>query len=192
MDDDNPLQPYDGQDIIEELEEHQQQMNSDRILFEEAQTAVEEASKDALTRRTIQNYERCVARHLQMFCVNNEFSLWISFQAHIESYGNALISLTPSNMHSDMPQYISTWIYKACDRPTDLSSTTKSCRNLTYSHALKMRAAASYGFAHKQKCGNAEWKQLPCGLWTGNPSLSTHVSRYMCSLQRRKVREKRH
>ena len=51
-----------------------------------------------------------------------------------------------------------------------------------------MRASVSYAFAYILKQGSQEWKQLPDGLYIGNPSLSSTVSRYMCSLQRSKVR----
>lgn len=61
------------------------------------------------------------------------------------------------------------------------------CENATFSHALKMRAAISYHFAQEEGRGSEKWHQDHQGVWLGNPALSHTVSRYMISLQRRKV-----
>jgi hypothetical protein len=57
----------------------------------------------------------------------------------------------------------------------------------SYSHAMKMRAAATYGFGRISSCGNTPWQLDGHGQWRGNPSISLSVSRYMVSLRRRKV-----
>ena len=62
-------------------------------------------------------------------------------------------------------------------------------KGASYSHALKMRAALSWGFARDYRCGHQEYKDRGEGKWDGNPSLAYEVGRYMVSLQRRKVSE---
>ncbi|KAI9068796.1 hypothetical protein FKP32DRAFT_1536223, partial [Trametes sanguinea] len=61
-------------------------------------------------------------------------------------------------------------------------------RRSTYSHAMKMRAAATYGFGRLQARGTLPWHRSESGTWRGNPSVSDRVSRYMLSLRRRKAR----
>jgi hypothetical protein len=63
-------------------------------------------------------------------------------------------------------------------------------RPLTYSHALKMRAAASYWFAYlgPMPCSTEKWLQIKGQGYQGNPSLSPMVARYMRALQKKKVR----
>ncbi|KAJ7705211.1 DNA breaking-rejoining enzyme [Mycena metata] len=59
---------------------------------------------------------------------------------------------------------------------------------LSFSNAQKMRAAASWNFAQVNNQGNEPWRKSDVtGLWTGNPSVSPVVSKYMTSLKRRKV-----
>ena len=62
-----------------------------------------------------------------------------------------------------------------------------SVKGSTYSHALKMRAAISWGFARDYQCGHQEYKTRQGARWDGNPSLAYEVGKYMVSLQRRKV-----
>lgn len=53
-----------------------------------------------------------------------------------------------------------------------------------------MRASVSHYFGRNFDAGMSPWTesvQSP-GLYTGNPSISNTVSKYMCSLRRRKVR----
>ena len=50
-----------------------------------------------------------------------------------------------------------------------------------------MRAAISYHYAQEDGRGSEKWHQDHQGMWLGNPALSHIVSRYMISLQRRKV-----
>jgi hypothetical protein len=50
-----------------------------------------------------------------------------------------------------------------------------------------MRAAVSYHYAQQDGRGSEKWHQDRQGTWLGNPALSHAVSRYMISLQRRKV-----
>ncbi|KAJ7107691.1 DNA breaking-rejoining enzyme, partial [Mycena epipterygia] len=59
----------------------------------------------------------------------------------------------------------------------------------SYSHAQKMRAAATYGFGRLNGLGSVAWqKSEVSGKMTGNPSVSEAVARYMVSLRKRKVR----
>ena len=58
----------------------------------------------------------------------------------------------------------------------------------SYSHAQKMRAAATYGFGHLNGLGSIPWqKSEVSGKMLGNPSISEDVSRYMISLRKKKV-----
>ncbi|KAJ6533268.1 DNA breaking-rejoining enzyme, partial [Mycena sp. CBHHK59/15] len=59
----------------------------------------------------------------------------------------------------------------------------------SYSHAQKMRAAATYGFGRIHGLGSLPWQrsEVTCKM-LGNPSVSETVSRYMMSLRKRKVR----
>ncbi|KAJ6481386.1 hypothetical protein DFH09DRAFT_944307, partial [Mycena vulgaris] len=59
----------------------------------------------------------------------------------------------------------------------------------SYSHAQKMRAAATYGFGRLNGLGSLPWqKSEVSGKMLGNPSISEDVSRYMISLRKKKVR----
>src|SRR5882762_5632639 len=59
--------------------------------------------------------------------------------------------------------------------------------NCSFSYAMKMRAAMTYGFGRSDKFGNRAWHQTDTGQWQGNPSMSDQVSRYMNSLRKQKV-----
>ena len=88
--------------------------------------------------------------------------------------------------NESVPQYICTWIYMECDIPDEQNKLRMHCANKTYSHALKMRAAISFRYNEFGR-GTDSWHQGKDREWMGNPSLSKDVSRYMLSLQRRKV-----
>lgn len=57
----------------------------------------------------------------------------------------------------------------------------------TYSHAVKMRSALSFGFVQYLNKTPMVWQKLPDGTNWGNPSLSTVVTTYMKSLRKKKV-----
>jgi hypothetical protein len=80
---------------------------------------------------------------------------------------------------------IATWIFMKCDIPDAEKQQRMECQGLTFSTALRMRASISFHYNQIGKAGN--WCQMVDGSWSGNPSLSSYVSRYMLSLQRRKV-----
>lgn len=52
-----------------------------------------------------------------------------------------------------------------------------------------MRAAVSYFYAQNKDRGTEKWHNDENGNYSGNPALSHIVSRYMISLQKRKVQE---
>ncbi|KJA19681.1 hypothetical protein HYPSUDRAFT_120163, partial [Hypholoma sublateritium FD-334 SS-4] len=58
------------------------------------------------------------------------------------------------------------------------------CR--TYTNAMKMRSALTYGFGRIYERGNVAWHCSDGKEYKGNPSISTQVSRYMLALKRRK------
>ncbi|KAJ7783362.1 hypothetical protein B0H16DRAFT_1297282, partial [Mycena metata] len=76
-----------------------------------------------------------------------------------------------------------------CDSmATDGTMRSPEFIRLSFSNAQKMRAAASWNFAQVNNQGNEPWRKSDVtGLWTGNPSVSPVVSKYMTSLKRRKV-----
>jgi len=86
----------------------------------------------------------------------------------------------------DVPTYICLWIFIECDIPDVKNAIRCHCKDKTHSHALKMRAAVSFHYNELGRGANG-WHQGRDGSWLGNPSLSQQVSRYMLSLQRRKV-----
>ncbi|KAL0564541.1 hypothetical protein V5O48_017503 [Marasmius crinis-equi] len=58
----------------------------------------------------------------------------------------------------------------------------------SFSHAQKMRAAATYSFGYVNGLGTRQWQRSDLtGKMAGNPSASEKVSMYMVSLRQRKV-----
>ncbi|KAG7087150.1 hypothetical protein E1B28_013130 [Marasmius oreades] len=92
--------------------------------------------------------------------------------------------------HEDAPSMIAAWIMDSCDTvKLDGTVRPKSEVRKSYSHAQKMRAAATFGFGHLHSLGNVTWQQSEVtGKMRGNPSVSQQVSLYMISLHRRKVK----
>ncbi|KAK7049966.1 hypothetical protein VNI00_005397 [Paramarasmius palmivorus] len=86
--------------------------------------------------------------------------------------------------HEDSPDMISAWIMDACDLiKLDGTESRKS-----WSHAQKMRAAATFGFGRLHGLGSLTWHRSEVsGKMVGNPSVSQQVSMYMVSLHRRKI-----
>ena len=70
--------------------------------------------------------------------------MWNSFLNYMPKNSLSLKVQLLFAMTSQMPEFISTWIYKSCDIPSNSLAITKSCCNMSNSHALQMRAAASY------------------------------------------------
>ncbi|KAH7903548.1 hypothetical protein BJ138DRAFT_1107580 [Hygrophoropsis aurantiaca] len=90
---------------------------------------------------------------------------------------------------SHAPWFITAWIMNSCDEiKLDGSRKPKSEYRDSYGHAQKMRAAMTYAFGRLHGLGQVAWQESPPGHWLGNPSVSSTVSSYMCSLRRRKVR----
>jgi hypothetical protein len=98
---------------------------------------------------------------------------------------------------SRAPQYIAAWIYNSCEKEPDSTLSPKKGESpskgkkrekpATWSHALKMRAAASFGFVTEFDCDPTSWMQLADGTFYGNPSLSKTMTTYMKSLRKKKV-----
>jgi hypothetical protein len=89
------------------------------------------------------------------------------------------------------PKFIIGFIFQKCEKKDPNRPDTSKCEGLSYSHALKLRAAISYHFAQIGGRGTEKWHldRQDKDRWLGNPALSHLVSRYMISLQRRKVRD---
>jgi hypothetical protein len=115
------------------------------------------------------------------------FSLWKGFQAFLEGFGTPEASQVILDPIESAPRYIAAWIFQKCERPDVKNPQTASCQGASFSYALKMRATVSYHFAQQVGRGSEKWHQDRQGVWIGNPALSHEVSRYMISLQRRKV-----
>ncbi|KAJ3738196.1 hypothetical protein EV360DRAFT_58348, partial [Lentinula raphanica] len=78
-----------------------------------------------------------------------------------------------------------------CDE-INLDNTPKdfSITQSTFTHAQKMRAAATFGFGRVHGLGMQVWHQSEItGNWVGNPSVSETLSCYMLSLCRRKTQK---
>jgi hypothetical protein len=86
---------------------------------------------------------------------------------------------------NEVPNMIATWIFMKCDIPDAEKQKRMDCQGRTFSTALRMRASISFHYNQIGRAGN--WSQMVDGSWSGNPSLSSYVSRYMLSHQRRKV-----
>jgi hypothetical protein len=91
------------------------------------------------------------------------------------------------DLSKDTPAHIVCWIMEACE--SEGSDSLPEAKGLTWSHALKMRSAVSWGFAYKLgDIGSSDpWVRTRAGDFQGNPSISHEVGRYMVSLNKRKV-----
>jgi hypothetical protein len=90
------------------------------------------------------------------------------------------------DLSKDTPAHIVCWIMETCE--SESSDSLPEAKGRTWSHALKMRSAVSWGFAYKLGIGNNEpWLRTRTGEYQGNPSISHEVGRYMVSLNKRKV-----
>ena len=105
----------------------------------------------------------------------------------MEAFGNIEATQVTVDPGESAPRYIAGWIFQKCERPDAKNPQTMSCQGTSFSYALKMRAAVSYHYAQQVGRGSEKWHQDRQRVWIGNPALSHEVSRYMISLQRRKV-----
>lgn len=112
-------------------------------------------------------------------------SHWKDFVNFVTSYVGSDSAERLDLPDNDVPNMIATWIYRKCDIPDVQKQTRMDCQGFTFSTALRMRASISFHYNQIGRAGN--WSQMVDRSWSGNPSLSSYVSRYMLSLQRRKV-----
>jgi hypothetical protein len=116
----------------------------------------------------------------------NNHSTWKEFEGFVQQFvGVDVLKSLRIAPTEDTPSLITAWIFLKCEIPDPKIPERASCQGYTYSTALRMRAAVSFYYNQLGKSGN--WNQMLDGSWAGNPSLSTTVSRYMLSLQKRKV-----
>jgi len=112
-------------------------------------------------------------------------STWKDFKAFVERHvGNDVASYLDIP-NEDTPNLIAAWIFMKCDNADYQKHVRLGCQGFSFSTALRMRASVSFHYNQLGRSGN--WNQMMDGSWAGNPSLSNAVSRYMLSLQRRKV-----
>lgn len=169
-----------------DLEEQQQQTSFD--ISEEGQ-AIKVASEGALTGKTVSTYRR----YLFLLCSYSQpstlidSSLFKAFQRYIAEFESIEVEGAIVHPNSYTPTLIARWIHRKCEKPDPSDPSTHQCEGLSFSHALKMRAAISYHYAQDESRGSEKWHQDRQGGWLGNPALSHTVSRYMISLQQRKV-----
>jgi hypothetical protein len=120
-----------------------------------------------------------------MWMLMSCYSHWKDFVAFVgRNVGSDVASRLDFPDH-EVPNMIATWIFMKCDIPDPDKQKRLECQGLTFSTALRMRASISFHYNQIGHAGN--WSQMVDGSWSGNPSLSSYVSRYMLSLQRRKV-----
>lgn len=172
-------------DLEEEIEDS-------KLDFQTIHNEVKTATQEAISLKTINAYRRYViysslSQTYYLFFIN--ISLWNKFQQYvydnIDNVGNeGDKGLDPPC--EEVPSWICAWIFINCDIPDKSSGSRSYCQNKTFSQALKMRAAISFHYNETGR-GSDHWRQNSDGSWIGNPSLSHSVSRYMLSLQRRKV-----
>ena len=133
-----------------------------------------------------------------MFSHIDEASLWfvsielMYLSSHWKDFVNFVIRYVGNDSAErldqptqEVPNMIATWIYMKCDIPDTQKQKRMNCQGLTFSTALRMRASISFHYNQIGRAGN--WSQMVDGSWSGNPFLSSYVSRYMLNLQRRKV-----
>ena len=83
---------------------------------------------------------------------------------------------------------LTTQAWRRCDElANDGSKKPQTQMRNSYGHAMRMRAAMTYGFGRFNSRGTIPWRISDNGQWQGNPSISPQVSRYMVSLRKRKV-----
>jgi len=114
-------------------------------------------------------------------------SLYKAFQKYIAEFDNPEVKEAILYPNQYTPQLIAKWIHRKCEKHDPSDPSTMLCEGLSFSQALKMRAAISFHYAQDEGRGSEKWHQDRQGDWLGNPALSHTVSRYMISLQRRKV-----
>ena len=112
-------------------------------------------------------------------------STWKDFKAFVGQHVGNDIAYTLDTPTEDTPNLIAAWIFMKCDNADHQKRVRLACQGFSFSTALRMRAAVSFHYNQLGRSGN--WNQMTDGSWAGNPSLSSAVSRYMLSLQRRKV-----
>ena len=112
--------------------------------------------------------------------------LWKQFAQYIAEFVGTEQTIDLDHPCQSVPLWISSWIFIECDIPDPKNNFRTYCKNKSFSHALKMRAAISFHY-NEQGFGATPWHKTIDGAYAGNPSLSHEVSRYMVNLQRRKV-----
>ncbi|KAJ3901075.1 DNA breaking-rejoining enzyme [Lentinula edodes] len=91
--------------------------------------------------------------------------------------------------HPQSAVYLAAWIMDSCDE-LNLNNTKKdaSIERHSFTHAQKMRAAATFGFGRVHGLGMQAWhRSETTGKMLGNPSVSETLTSYMLSLRRRKT-----
>ena len=116
------------------------------------------------------------------------FRLWKKFLKFCEDFGNTHLDKV-KHLTKETPTYIVNWIMENCESEASAASAGLEVgKGCTFNHALKMRAAVSWGFAYELGiCGKEPWMRMKSGEYQGNPSISHEVGRYMVSLNKRKV-----
>ena len=96
------------------------------------------------------------------------------------------------NPNRDTPYFICLYILTQCDIPEPKSEDfwIREAKDQSLSHSHKIRAAVSYHYGFIR--GRPQlWLEQNDGTFSGNPSLSPEVARYMRALRRKKVSSKR-
>ncbi|KAF8706311.1 hypothetical protein AX14_013801 [Amanita brunnescens Koide BX004] len=166
-------------EIFEDMEEAQ----SDNA-WQDVTTSPSEIPEDILE-QTVQNnsVEVSDGTDKEYRRLMKSFENWaIKHHPNVERDAVFAPSISPKT-----PTWICSWIMEHCDTikidgtPKDPGEYRRS-----YTWAMKMRSAMTYGFGRLYERGRTHWTSTDGINWTGNPSISTIVSRYMVALRKRK------
>ncbi|RXW16917.1 hypothetical protein EST38_g8936 [Candolleomyces aberdarensis] len=133
------------------------------------------ANSKEIAETTDKSYKRLMGQY-ESWVIKRGF---VKASKDVDVFGKDVRRLTPF--------FIIGWIMAVCD-DTNPDQTKKPATQTraSYSHAMKMRAALTYGFGRYYGRGSNEWHMLEDGRFIGNPSISSEVARYMVALRKRK------
>ena len=129
----------------------------------------------------------CFIRFVCIIKVLTYISLWKAFTNFIEALEISESEKCILSSTQTTSELIALWIHNKCEKRDETNSVTASCQDYIFSHALKMKAAVDYNYARYNDTDAEKWHNDEKENYSENPALSHVISRYMISLQRRKI-----